>query len=72
MKTFLVSIGLLVLVGGAAFSQSSGTPNTTDPFKPGYINTGKRFGYCANFASANNCRPRWDRHDHSCVCVNRR
>jgi hypothetical protein len=38
MKTFLVSIGLLVLVGGAAFSQSSGTPNTTDPFKPGYIN----------------------------------
>ena len=71
MKTLLVSVALLLLAGEAAFSQPN-TPNTTDPFKPGYINTGKRFGYCASFARANNCRPRWDRHDHSCVCINRR
>jgi hypothetical protein len=70
MKAVLASMGLVLLLAGAAFSQPVNPTN--DPFKPGYVNTGKRFGYCANFARANNCRPRWDRHDHSCVCINRR
>ena len=71
MRVFLASIGLVVLMDGTAFSQSV-TPSINDPFKPGYVNTGRRFGYCANFARANHCRPRWDVHEHSCVCINRR
>jgi hypothetical protein len=55
MRVFLASIGLVVLMDGTAFSQSV-TPSINDPFKPGYVNTGRRFGYCANFARVNHCR----------------